>query len=69
MANSTAKSDMPTLEPVFTSLWRRVQDLNVELKRNADSRWVSVKLEQALDEALVDYTHWRAASVKPRLRG
>jgi hypothetical protein len=57
-------SDLPTLEPAFTTLWRCVQEMNAALKRGSDARWVSVKLEHALDEALVDYTHWRAANVK-----
>jgi hypothetical protein len=57
-------SDQTTLETTFMALWRCVQQMNAELKRIADARWVTVKLEQTLDEALVNYTHWRAANVK-----
>jgi hypothetical protein len=55
----------PTLEGAYVKLWRRLHELSVELKRGADNRSVRQKLEEALDESLVDYTHWRVARVPP----
>jgi hypothetical protein len=68
MQDSTVRFDVPALETTFACFWRRVHDMSAELKRGADSRWVQVKLEQALDTSLVDYTHWQAAKAKRRPR-
>jgi hypothetical protein len=47
------------LEFAYVKLWRRVERLKVELDRGSNIQCLRQALEQALDEALVDYTHWQ----------
>jgi hypothetical protein len=54
-------ADLRALERSYAQLWRRVYQLNADLEQGADMQWVQQGLEQALDEALLDYTRWRAA--------